>query len=409
MRAVILAATCLVSLATQPALAERNGFGAGLLGGVIGGVVGGALVQPRAPVYSPPPPVYYAPPPVVYERRVYVAPPPPVYVPPAMHAAFHPWPGPGFACYEPEPNAVNRAICGSEDLSAAALGVQQAFYAAIQQAPYNAGALRAEYTSFLQGTRSSCSAYGYQSQVDCVSGMLSREHDAVVARLTGTFADEAARPVSLHVEVQQRLRAMGLLSGPADGVYGDGTRRAISMWQARNGRSATGVLTNDEVAALVTGSSAPPFVQTAVTQQAAAPVGAPPPPAAPAAPSDIVGGMREGMPYALARSKLSAAGWQTQYFSNASLSDQDRDARQWFIDHRIMEVQDCSSSGCKLQLHNNDGRLLYVYTQVGSRSSDAYRGAGPSVIAYCIDVDDITCAAQQAPAPQGPATQQAVK
>ena len=78
MRAVILAATCLVSLATQPALAERNGFGAGLLGGVIGGVVGGALVQPRAPVYSPPPPVYYAPPPVVYERRVYVAPPPPV-------------------------------------------------------------------------------------------------------------------------------------------------------------------------------------------------------------------------------------------------------------------------------------------------------------------------------------------
>ena len=146
-----------------------------------------------------------------------------------------------------------------------------------------------------------------------------------------------------------------------------------------------------------------PVVQAALSQAASPPAQ---PTATPAA-TDIVGGMRDGMPYALARAKLFAAGWQTQYFSNAALSDQDRDAQQWFIDHRFSEVQDCSSSGCKLQFHNGDGRQLFVYTQLGSRASDAFRGAGPSVIAYCIDVDDITCAAPQAGA--APVTQQAVK
>ena len=413
MRAVFLATTCLIAVSLQPAAAQRGGFGAGLVGGVIGGVIGGALVQPRAPVYvAPPPPVYVVPPPVVYERRVYA---PPVYVPPAVRVASHPWPGPGFACYDPEPNSVNRAICGSEDLSAAQLSVQQAFYAAIQQTPYNAGALRAEYTNFLQSERASCAPYGFQQQTDCIAGMLSHEHDVVTGRLSGVFADEAARPVAVHVEVQQRLRAMGLLSGTADGVYGEGTRRAIAAWQAGHGRSATGVLSNEDVAMLIPGYGGPSFsasapmpvvappatvqqappapVQQAPVVQASAP--APLVVPVPAAAPDLLGGLHEGMPYALARPKLFAAGWQTQYFSSADLSDQDRDARQWFIDHRIAEVQDCSSSGCKLQFHNGDGRLLYVYTQVGSRTSDAYRGAGPSVIAYCIDVDDITCSAPQ--------------
>ena len=440
MKTLFLASTCLLVLSAQPASARDNGFGAGLLGGVLGGVIGGAITQPRPPppVYAPP--VYIAPPPVIYERRVYVA-PPPVYVPPTPRLASHPWPGPGFACYEPEPNAVNRTICNSEDLSAAALSVQQAFYAAIQQTPYSAGALRGEYTGFLQSERVSCAPYGYQQQVDCLSGMLARERDVVTGRLTGIYAEEAARPVAIHVELQQRLRAMGLLVGAADGVYGDGTRRAISSWQAAQRRSTTGVLTDEEVATLIPGYGAPPPIMNVASPPAIFPAPAIPapaiqapaipapaiqapaiqapliqapviqasvsqpappanPPAAPlaatpAAVTDAVGGMREGMPYGLARAKLFAAGWQTQYFSSADLSDQDRDARQWFIDHHIAEVQDCSSSGCKLQFHNNDGRLLYVYTQVGSHASDAYRGAGPSVIAYCIDQDDITCSSPQ--------------
>ena len=306
--------------------------------------------------------------------------------------------------------------------------MQQAFYAAMQQTPYNAGSLRAEYTNFMQSARASCSPVNYQQQNDCIAGMLGREHDALMGRLTGVYADEASRPVTLHVELQQRLRTMGLLSGVADGVYGEGTRRAIANWQSAQRRSASGVLSNEEVAMLIPGYGAPPPPMQVMTPVAPPPVSpapilqaaaiqpAPPPPQtpiatpvtiAPAAPTDLLGGLHEGVPYALARPKLFAAGWQTQFFSNAALSDQDRDARQWFIDHRISEVQDCSSSGCKLQFHNSDGRLLYVYTQIGSRSSDAYRGAGPSVIAYCLDVDDITCATPQAVNP--PVVQQATK
>ena len=168
-------------------------------------------------------------------------------------------------------------------------------------------------------------------------------------------------------------------------------------------------------------TSAPPQVavvqqvatppQVATSSQASAPTAQKVSTAPTAAPSqaanDPLGGVRENMPYALARAKLFAAGWQTQFFKPANLSEQDRDARQSFLDHHISEVEHCSASGCKMQLHNMDGRLLYVYTQSGSHNSDAYRGAGPAVIATCFDVDDITCPTQS-PSP-ATATQQAIR
>ena len=425
-----VAAVCAALLPYGSAYAQHHGgssFGGAFAGGALGGIVGGMLAQPAAPPPPPPPTVYYAaPPPVVYERRVYVA-PPPVYVPPVAHIAFHPWPGPGFACYEPEPNAVNRAICGSEDLSAASLAVVQAVYAAIQQTPYSAAGLRAEYTSFLQSERANCSPYAPSQVGECVAGMLAHERETMAARLTGIYADEAGRPITVHVQLQQRLHAMGLLPGTADGVYGEGTRRAISNWQAGQGHPQTGVLSNEEVALIMPGYGSPTPVYVAPVVIAQAPPPAPAPvqivaanpapapiapaasPAAPAAPAvtDLMNGVHEGMPYALARPKLFAAGWQTQFFAVAALSDQEREMRQWFIDHHMSEVQDCSSSGCKMQLHNADGRLLYVYTQPGSHASDAFHGAGPSVIASCLDVDDITCPAPSTPGVPG--SQQAAK
>ncbi len=410
MKKVFFTATCAVALCSSSAFADRGGFGAAFggaaLGGAVGSVLGNVLNQP------PPPPatVYVAPPPpVVYERRVYVR-PVPVYIAPVQRIIYHSWAGPGFACYDPEPSAVNRAICGSQELSAVSLALVQTVYAAIQQTPYSAGVLHAEYAAFMQSVRSACAPYGYQQQTDCIAGMLSHERDVMVSRLTGTFLDEANRPIALHLQLQQRLHEIGLLPGAADGVYGDGTRRAIATWQRAQGRSATGVLDDDEVALLMPGyqvatpappvpvmaAPTPPPSTPAVQQASISPT--PSPPSPPAAANDPLGGVHENMPYALARPKLFAAGWQTQFFKPENLSDQDRDERQWFTDHHIMEVEDCSSSGCKMQLHNADGRLLYVYTQSGSHASDAYRGAGPSVIAFCLDVDDITCPAQSPPA-----------
>ena len=141
--------------------------------------------------------------------------------------------GRGSPVYEPEPNSVNRAR------SAAARTCPRHRCRCNRRSTRRSSRRRtvprrsrAEYTNFLQSERISCAPYSFQQQNDCISGMLAREHDLVTARLNGVFADEAARPVAIHVEVQQRLRSMGLLSGTADGIYGDSTRRAISAWQS---------------------------------------------------------------------------------------------------------------------------------------------------------------------------------
>ena len=417
MKRALIATVCAFTVLAPSAHAQRGGFGGAFAGSIVGSALGSVIgnsIAPRAPEYVAPP-IYVAPP-VVVERRVYIA---PAYVP-SQRISTHPWIGPGFACYDPESSSVTRAICGSQDLSAQSLALVQAVYAAIQQTPYNASALHNEYAAFMQSQRAACAPYSYQQQADCISNMTSHERDVLTGRVSGLYADEAMRPVEVHVALQERLHFIGLLPGAVDGVYGDGTRRAIASWQAGQGRPATGVISNDEVALLMPGYQAPtmpaayappppPPVTPLLTAPAVAHPSAPadtPPVINAAAPAnseqtqtpDLLGGVHENMPYALARPKLLAAGWQTSLAAHAdAASDQDRDARQWFIDHHVTEVQDCSSSGCKVQLHNMDGRLLYVYTQSGSHASDAYRGAGPAVIAVCLDVDDITCPTPSVP------------
>lgn len=51
-------------------------------------------------------------------------------------------------------------------------------------------------------------------------------------------------------EVQERLTLLGHDTRGIDGVFGPGTRRAISGWQANAGEAATGFLTADQIAAL---------------------------------------------------------------------------------------------------------------------------------------------------------------
>ena len=206
---------------------------------------------------------------------------------------------------------------------------------------------------------------------------------------------------------QQRLRELGLLGGAADGVFGEGTRRAIMTWQTIHNRPSSGYLNNDELALLL-GDGQPPSATVAVVPVPVAPCGAVAPAPivnAPArvvatsatmmqpasVPSDPLNGVKDGMPYGQARQRLIASGWQTGFFGSDNISDNDRNNRAYFMDHRIMEVEDCSASGCAMQFHNNDGRLLYVFTETGSRNSDAYRGAGPAVIGVCLDVKDMAC------------------
>ncbi|WP_338332021.1 restriction endonuclease [Acetobacter sp. LMG 32666] len=60
--------------------------------------------------------------------------------------------------------------------------------------------------------------------------------DKYKARLTGVPLEEANRPIDEHIALQQNLIDLGFLTQAqrADGVYGEGTRAAITKWQQAN-------------------------------------------------------------------------------------------------------------------------------------------------------------------------------
>ncbi len=59
-------------------------------------------------------------------------------------------------------------------------------------------------------------------------------------------------------QIQQALKARGLLTGKADGQFGAGTRRAIGAYQAGRGDKATGTLTRNQIADLLSTANASP-------------------------------------------------------------------------------------------------------------------------------------------------------
>jgi peptidoglycan hydrolase-like protein with peptidoglycan-binding domain len=66
------------------------------------------------------------------------------------------------------------------------------------------------------------------------------------------FSEEANRPIECHLALQRSLQQLGFLPADAkvDGVYGAGTREAISRWQTGHGRSMTGALGDSDAQAL---------------------------------------------------------------------------------------------------------------------------------------------------------------
>jgi Putative peptidoglycan binding domain len=60
-----------------------------------------------------------------------------------------------------------------------------------------------------------------------------------------------------HIELQQRLTALGLYSGPIDGDLGPGVRTAIAEWQKRHNLAATGEIGPLQLATLRVESEAP--------------------------------------------------------------------------------------------------------------------------------------------------------
>ncbi|MBW8729384.1 MAG: peptidoglycan-binding protein [Inquilinus limosus] len=108
--------------------------------------------------------------------------------------------------------------------------------------------------------------------------------------LIGPPAPEGAEPALTTAQrrkVQERLAALGHYRSQVDGRFGDGTRRAIALYQRAGGSAATGRLTQAQADALLADpATAPPrpLVQQAAATPAAAAPAAPPAQAAAAPP-----------------------------------------------------------------------------------------------------------------------------
>ncbi|MDO5527903.1 MAG: peptidoglycan-binding protein [Paracoccus sp. (in: a-proteobacteria)] len=61
-----------------------------------------------------------------------------------------------------------------------------------------------------------------------------------------------------RMNIQRRLAALGHYRSGIDGVFGAGTRRAITAWQNATGNTATGYLTAEQSQTLLSGASAQP-------------------------------------------------------------------------------------------------------------------------------------------------------
>ncbi|MGH9439570.1 MAG: OmpA family protein, partial [Terriglobia bacterium] len=115
------------------------------------------------------------------------------------------------------------------------------------------------------------------SAIPCVDERYRLRRDVYAARLSGTPAQEANRPLAQHIGLQQDLQTLGFLPPDAaiDGDYGPVTRAAIEAWQQSRGLTVTGFLggNDGDLLAAQASNSAP-----APTKELTSPTVTEPPP-----------------------------------------------------------------------------------------------------------------------------------
>ncbi|WP_037227520.1 peptidoglycan-binding domain-containing protein [Roseobacter sp. GAI101] len=109
-------------------------------------------------------------------------------------------------------------------------------------------------------TRAAISAWQRANQ-GTPTGYVTETQVRLIANQAGTAAaapdDSASGPAleesllgltrAERVDLQRRLVRLGYKSSPTDGIFSSETRRAVAEWQAREGETATGYLTADQV------------------------------------------------------------------------------------------------------------------------------------------------------------------
>lgn len=181
--------------------------------------------------------------------------------------------GPSFDCSAAR-QPLAQILCADPDLSQTDLRFAQAYFALLPQLD-DAGKrdLKQEDLRFLDAAQQHCGvppAGPTPAQSDalrkCVKDAYESQRSVWLLRLRPPFSEEASRPIERHIALQRLLQQLGFLSADAkvDGVYGAGTREAISRWQSAQGGNVTGVLSDADAQALEQG--APQDQATAINQ-----------------------------------------------------------------------------------------------------------------------------------------------
>ncbi|MFT8444570.1 superinfection immunity protein [Acetobacter orientalis] len=181
---------------------------------------------------------------------------------------------PDFSCEPPpENNGVAQMLCQNSDAAKQELRFDQVYYALRylvgqdgwkdlkQQVILDENAANQRCGLPIPGAVDQTVPDGAAA---CYSAEMGRLTEAYRARLQGAPAaeQEAARDIDQHIALQQKLIDLGYLPAGtvADGVYGEGTRAAITTWQRVAQRpEITGFLSQADAQTLI------PTVSAAVT------------------------------------------------------------------------------------------------------------------------------------------------
>lgn len=212
--------------------------------------------------------------------------------------------GPSFGC-DLIRDPVGITICGDAGLSRLDMEMSRAYYALRHQMPdEQRQVLKAHAADFHASVVLRCRlpASGppdlatQRRATPCIAEMYRAARDRYVQPLSPEARAEVQRDLAQHVALQTALASNGFLdaTGPADGVYGSGTRDAIARFQRAAGLPVTGFMSATTALGLVRWSSdavpsaaspPAPAVPPSPVLPATGPVETPPAPrAAPPAP-----------------------------------------------------------------------------------------------------------------------------
>lgn len=178
--------------------------------------------------------------------------------------------GPTFDCGKAK-DPLGRIICSDKELSRLDVDLLRPYYVLRFSAPDQRNSLKQDAVAFTQSVLQTCgipekgtvSNAIIKKAVPCVATEYRRQRDQWQAQMAqaapASAQDETGRPLDEHVQLQKLLQDMGYIPAAekADGIYGAGTRTAISTFQTAENIAADGLLSEETAQRLFQRSTQP--------------------------------------------------------------------------------------------------------------------------------------------------------